>query len=159
MPGTAPPDPTTMEILAAVLSFLAASLPAAIGVTVAFLSVRNGAVAARVRTLALPAAVVVAVGAGVQAGTARSPSPGQTAMLALAAIGLVVLRWRPWRSLAAGTVLAGALGALLPVAPSSVSRLPNALLTATHILGVLIWVGGLIVLAAAGPAQPAHTDR
>ncbi|MCV7070070.1 hypothetical protein H7H73_05775, partial [Mycobacterium rufum] len=37
MPATVPPAPTLIEILTAVLVFLAASLPVAIGITVAFL--------------------------------------------------------------------------------------------------------------------------
>lgn len=150
MPGTVPPDPPPIEILTAVLSTLAASLPVAIGIAVAFLAVRDGPVAARIRTLAVPAAVVVAGGAVLQFCTARTPSPGQTAMFAAAVAGLVLLRWRPSPWLAAGTAVAGALGALVPVMPSSLAALPRALLTATHILGALIWVGGLIVLAAAG---------
>lgn len=150
MPGSVPPDPTLIDILTAVLSTLAASLPVAIGITVAFLTLRDGPVAARVRTLAVPAAVVVTVGAVVQFCTARSPSPGQAALFALAVVGLVLLRWRPWRWPAGGTALAGALGALVPVVPSSLSALPRTLLTATHILGALVWVGGLVVLAAAG---------
>lgn len=150
MPGTVPPDPTTIEILTAVLTFLAASLPVAIGITVAFLTERDGPVAARVRTLALPAAVVVTVGAVIQFSTARSPSPGQAALFALAVVGLVLLRWRPSRWLACGAALAAALSALFPIMPSSLGDLPRTLLTATHVLGALTWVGGLIVLAAAG---------
>lgn len=150
MPGTVPPDPTLIEVLTAVLFTLAASLPVAIGIAVAFLAVRDGPVAAWVRTLAVPAAVVVTGGAVLQFCTARTPSPGQAAMFAVAVAGLVLLRWRPSRWLAGGTALAGALGALVPVLPSSVAGLPRTLLTATHILGALIWVGGLVVLAAAG---------
>ncbi|KMO74376.1 hypothetical protein BST22_15425 [Mycolicibacterium chubuense] len=150
MPGTVPPDPSPIEILTAVLSTFAASLPVAIGIAVAFLAVRDGPVAARIRTLALPAAVVVAGSAVLQFCTARTPSPGQTATFAAAVAGLVLLRWRPSPWPAAGTAVAGALGALIPVMPSSLAALPRALLTATHVLGALIWVGGLIVLAAAG---------
>jgi putative copper resistance protein D len=150
MPGTVPPDPSPIEILTEVLSTLAASLPVAIGIVVAFLAVRGGPVAARIRTLALPAAVVLAGGAVLQFCTARAPSPGQTAMFAAAVAGLVLLRWRPSPWPAAGTAVAGALGGLIPVMPSSLAALPRALLTATHVLGALIWVGGLIVLAAAG---------
>ena len=150
MPATVPPDPTLIEILTAVLVFLAASLPVAIGITVAFLAAGDGAVAARVRTLAVPAAVVVAVGVVAARCTARSPSPDQAVTLALAAAGLVALRRRSSRTLAAVTALAGALGALLPIAPSALSGLTRALPTATHVLGALIWIGGLIVLATAG---------
>lgn len=150
MPGTVPPDPSPIEILTAVLSTLAASLPVAIGIAVAFLAARDGPVAARIRTLAVPAAVVVAGGAVLQFCTARTASPVQTAMFAAAVAGLVLLSWRPSPWLAAGTAVAGALGALVPVMPSSLAGLSRALLTATHILGALIWVGGLIVLAAAG---------
>jgi putative copper resistance protein D len=70
-------------------------------------------------------------------------------MLTLAAVGLAVLRWRPSRWAAEGIALAGALGALLPVVVPF-SGPARTLLTATHVLGALIWVGGLVVLAAAG---------
>lgn len=94
MPGSVPPDPTLVEILTSVFLFLAASLPIAIGTTLAVVAERGGVVAARVRALAVPAAVILALSS-----IARPASTLQIAVDAAAVLRLVVLRWRTWRGL------------------------------------------------------------
>ena len=150
MPVSVPPDPTLIEILSSVLLFLAASLPVAIGITLAVVAEPGGTVAARVRTLAVPASVLLVVTTAVQVWTARSTSTAQIAMDAVAVLGLAALCSRPSRGLAAVTALAGAGAALLPVMPSSLAAAPRGVLTSVHVLGALVWVGGLVVLAVAG---------
>lgn len=113
----------------------------------------GGLVAERVRALALPAAILVFVAAlpafpAADSGAAKIELIG----LVLTGLGLVALRARASRPLAAGVAGIAACSAFLPNVPVSftLNDVAHDLLTAAHVLGMQIWTGGLIVLALAG---------
>jgi putative copper export protein len=165
-----------VEIGTEVVQWLGLSVPVGVGMTVAVLAIpetRGGVVAKRVRTLALPTAVLVLVAAVVKyltadSGIGRTPHADLLAALELgglllAGLGLVVLWARPSRPLAGCVAAIALLTSLVPnlVLPvSSLDGLARNLLTAAHVLGMQVWTGGLMVLAVAGlvarmgPAQP-----
>lgn len=165
MAGAGPPAPSLVDIGTEVLQWLALSVPLGVGMTVAALAMpeeRGGVVAKRVRTLALPAAVLVLITALVKVLTAGAGRSGaahagllaalQIGGLVLAGVGLVLVWRRPSRPLAGGIAIVTLLAAFVPNLPFSftLNGLAHNLLTAAHVLGMQVWVGGLIVLALAG---------
>lgn len=172
MAGSAPPTPTFVEVSAQVLYYLGLSAAFGIGLAVAVLTIpqaRGGEIARRVRHFALPAVALVLVTAIVHFAAAPSARGGtdversvlQAGGYALILLGLVGLRWRGTR--VAGAVLAAcaAVTAAIPELPTSIPtavRAATTMLTFAHVLGALTWVGGLVVLAAAGLIDRRRSD-
>ena len=164
MAGSAPPNPTLVEVGAQVLYYLGLSTAFGIGMAVAVLTIpqtRGGEVAARVRQFALPAVAVVVLTAVVHFAAAPGGSGGtdvelsalQAGGYALILLGLVAMRLRGTRTAGAVLAVCAAVTAAIPELPPSIptgARAATTLLTLAHVLGALTWVGGLLVLAAAG---------
>ncbi|WP_141564378.1 CopD family protein [Mycolicibacterium palauense] len=77
----------------------------------------------------------------------------QFGIFVLVAAGLVGMRSRDSRGLAIAVTAITVIGAMIPHIPTSFSPIDGLVrnvLIAAHILGMMFWVGGLIVLAAAG---------
>ena len=132
-------------------------VPVGVGLTMAALTGRDGAVAERARLLAVPAAGLALVGALVQ----FFVTPAESGVLPLlqflgtllVAAGLVALRNRPSPGVGWGIVVIAVLAAVVPELPTSalsVNAVAKFLLVSTHITGMLVWVGGLAVLAIVG---------
>jgi putative copper export protein len=150
-----------LGIATGVVDHLGLGMAVGVGLTAAALAMpeeRGGVVAPRVRRLAMPAAALVASAAvlHVVAPTAKHQGAAaltQTAAYALVAIGLL-LTWRhSSRWLAGGVAAAAVVTAAIPEIPLTAPTLDVAmrdLLTFLHITGALVWVGGLVVLSAAG---------
>jgi putative copper export protein len=154
VPGTSPPAPAFVDIVIEVVHFLSLSVPAAIGMTIAAYAIpesRGGLVSKTVRRLALPTAVFVAACAVAQYVVA--PTVVELVVTLVVAAGLAVL-WRLGsRALAAAVTAVALVGVLIPLVPSTVTSLDSlarSVLTAVHVLAATFWVGGLVVLAAAG---------
>lgn len=169
MAGSAPPAPAFVAVATEALHWLSLSVPVGVGLTVAVLAIpenRGGVVAAKVRALSVPFAALVAVGALVQYFCAP-PGRGDGFVLRvlpvlqligalLAAFGLVLLSRRSSRRIALGVGALAALTAVLPDIPRSaptLNALAHDVLTAAHVLGALVWVGGLVVLSVVGIAS------
>ena len=164
MTGFAPPTPTLVEVSAQVLYYLGLSTAFGIGMAVAALTIpqsHGGEVARRVRGFALPAVALVVITAVVHLTTAPSGheatesarSALQAGGYALVLLGLIGLRLRGTRTSGAVLAACAAVTAAVPVLPTSVppaARVASTVLTLAHVLGALAWVGGLVVLAAAG---------
>jgi len=158
---TAPPAPALLDVVTGVLDHLGLATAVGVGLTIAALAMpeeRGGVVAPRVRRLAVPAAVVVAVAVVLHVVTlSAKPQDGvtlaETVCYALTAIGLLLV-WRlPSRWLAGGVAAVAVVAASAGEIPLTAPKLDVAmrdLLTFVHIVGALVWVGGLVVLAAAG---------
>lgn len=152
MPGTAPPAPAVVEVVTQVVYHLSLSVPLGIGLAVGAFAVPNGPVSRQVRRLAVPAAIVVIVGIALQwneAAHLTGPVLVQLAALALAACGLVAMRWTDSRALARAVAAIGIVAAVAPEIPlqwANVSRVATNALTAVHVLAAITWVGGLVVL-------------
>lgn len=152
MPGTAPPTPAVVEVVTQVVYHLSLSVPLGIGLAVGALAVPDGPVSRQVRRLAVPAAIVVVIGIALQlqaAAHVTGPALVQLLALALAACGLVAMRWTNSRALARGVAAIAIVAAVVPETPlqwTNVSRVASNALTAVHVLGAITWVGGLAVL-------------
>ncbi|AFM19882.1 putative copper export protein [Mycolicibacterium chubuense NBB4] len=139
---------------AEVVHFLSLSVPAAIGLTIAFLAIpeaRGGVVSQNVRRLALPTALAVAVWAAAQ--FVLSAAVSDLVVALLLAAGLVVLRTRASRPVAAAVTATAVVGAVIPLLPATVGSLDSlarSVLTVVHVVAATLWVGGLVVLGAAG---------
>lgn len=114
--------------------------------------------APRARSLAMPAAILVAVTTVVHvvalSATHHSAATlAETAGYALVAIGLLVVWRRRSRRLAGGVaalaVVTASIGEI-PLAPPTLGVAMRDALTFLHILGALSWVGGLVALAGIG---------
>jgi putative copper export protein len=164
MAGSAPPTPTFVETSAQVLYYLGLSTAFGIGMTVAALTIpqyRGGAIARRVRGFALPAVALVVITAVVHFAAApggRGGNDGERSVLqaggyVLVILGLVAMRLRGNRTAGAVVAVCAAVTVAVPELPTSVptaARAATTVLTLAHVLGALTWVGGLVVLAAAG---------
>jgi putative copper export protein len=165
MAGSAPPTPTVVEVSTQVLYYFGLSTAFGIGMAVSALTIhqRNGGeVARRVRGFALPAVALVAITAvlhfAAASGGRGSTDTGRIALqvggYALVLVSLIVLALRGTRTVGAVLAVSAAVTAAVPELPwSSVptaSRAASTALTLVHIFGALTWVGGLVVLAAAG---------
>ncbi|WP_144418170.1 copper resistance D family protein [Mycobacterium sp. EPa45] len=119
----------------------------------------DGPVSRRVRSLAVPAALFVTLGLVLQVRAAAHVTGltlVQLLALALAACGLVSMRRTKSRALAGGVTALALLAAVVPEIPlqySNLSRVATDVLTAVHVLGAMVWVGGLVVLAATAIAM------
>ncbi|KAA0111304.1 copper resistance D family protein [Mycolicibacterium sp. P1-5] len=155
MPGTAPPLPDAVEVATQVVGYLSLAIPLGIGLTVGALAVpesHGGLVSRRVRSLAVPTAVLVVLGLAVQF-RAVSHLTGLTLIqlvaMVLTACGLVAMRWTSSRALARGVAAVTVVAAISPVIPvqyANLSRVASSALTTVHVLGAMTWVGGLVVL-------------
>lgn len=68
-------------------------------------------------------------------------------------VALLVVGARGSRVVAGGLATATLVTAMIPdipLAPPTVDGMAHSLITLTHVLGALFWIGGLVVLAAAG---------
>lgn len=155
--ASAPPAPSFVQIVTELLYYLSVSVPVAIGFTVAALAVpenRDGVVSRHVRRLAMPAATLVAVAAALRSfgPASRGADVRELAAFAVVIAGLIAMRGSASRRVAAAVTTVGTITALLPTVPASWSfnAVMRAALTAAHVLGAIAWVGGLVVLAAAG---------
>lgn len=155
------PAPALLDVATGVIDHLGLSMAVGVGLTIAALAMpeeRGGVVAPRVRSLALPAAVLVALTAVLHVVTpaAKHQSAAaltQTAAYALVVVGLLVVWRHSSRWLAGGVAAAALVTASIPEIPITATTFDVAmrdLLTFLHITGALVWVGGLVVLAAAG---------
>ncbi|OMC28954.1 hypothetical protein A5740_19135 [Mycobacterium sp. GA-1841] len=130
MAGSAPPAPGFVAVATEALHWLSLSVPVGIGLSIAVLALpeNRGVVAETVRSLVLPAAALVAVGALVQfffsppgrgSGLAVQVLPGaQLAGALSAALGLVLMRTTTSRRLAAAVAVVATLTAVLhPIFP------------------------------------------
>jgi putative copper export protein len=129
------PTAAVVAVVAAVEFFAATARSAHVGFLGAF------SVDAVSAFLASPPARGSALGGGVTAFA-------QFAVFVLVALGLVAMSRRPSRRAACAVTVGAALGAFVPNLP--VGNLARNALTALHVLGAQFWVGGLLVLAAAG---------
>jgi len=159
VPGSAPPTPAAVEVAADVIQFLSLSLPLGIGMAVGALAIpedRGGLVSRWVRSLTVPAALIVLLGAALQLHSAAQITATaliEFAALVLAAGGLLAMRWTPSRLLARGVLIAAVLAVMIPkipLAPTTLTRMVSTALTTVHLLGAMTWVGGLAALAATG---------
>jgi putative copper export protein len=164
MAGSAPPTPTFVEVSAQVLYYLGLSTAFGIGMAIAALTIpqrRGGHIARLVRGFALPAAAWVVTTAVVHFAAAPKGRDGndfklnalQAGGYVLIVLGLVALRFRGTRTAGAVLAVCAIATATLPELPTSVptaARAATLVLTLAHIVGALTWVGGLVVLAAAG---------
>lgn len=167
MPGTAPPAPAAIEVVTQVVYHLTLSVPLGIGLAVGALAVPDGPVSRQVRRLGVPAAILVVIGIALQ-WHATAQATGlvlvQLLALALAACGLVAMRWTNSRALARGVAAVAIVAAVIPEFPvqwANVSRVAANALTAVHVLGATTWVGGLVVLPASAIAlrrSATHVD-
>ncbi|MBU9762680.1 CopD family protein [Mycobacterium sp. TNTM28] len=172
MAGSAPPAPNLVAVVTEALHWASLSVPVGIGLTIAVLAIppdRGGVVAEKVRALSVPAAVFVALAALAQYFVAP-PGRGdgfavhvlpliQLGGALVVALGLVLLHGRSSRRLAGGVVAVAVLTAVLPNIPRSVpslNGLAHNVSTAGHVIGALVWVGGLVVLSVAGIASSAR---
>ncbi|APE17137.1 hypothetical protein BOH72_19665 [Mycobacterium sp. WY10] len=158
MPGTAPPAPAAVEVVTQVVYYLSLSVPLGMGLTVGAFAVPDGPVSRGVRSLGVPAALLVVLGLVLHL-RATTHVTGlalvQSLALALVACGLVAMRWTNSRALARGVAAVALAAAVLPVIPlqySNLSRVASNALTAVHVIGAVTWVGGLVVLAATAVA-------
>ncbi|MEZ0356149.1 CopD family protein [Mycobacterium sp. SA01] len=161
MPGPTPPAPAAVDVVTQVVYYLSLSIPLGIGLTIGALAIpesQGGLVARQVRSLAVPAAIVVLVGIVLQfraAATLSVMTLTQLVAMVLAGCGLVALRWSRSRTLPLGIAAVAAVAAVIPEIPVkfvNLTRLVSNVLTAVHVLGAITWVGGLVVLAATGIA-------
>jgi len=164
MASSAPPTPAFVEVSTQVLYYLGLSTAFGIGMAVAALTIpqhRGGELARRVRGFALPAVVLVAITAVVHFTAASGGRGGaDTGRIALQAGGyalilmsLIGLALRGTRTVGAVLAVSVAVTAAVPELPSSIptaSRTASTALTLVHVFGALTWVGGLVVLTAAG---------
>jgi putative copper export protein len=164
MAGSAPPTPTFVEVSAQVLYYLGLSTAFGIGMAIAALTIpqcRGGEVARRVRGFALPAVAWVVITAVVHFAAAPNGrgdsgfelNAAQAGGYVLIVLGLVGLRFRGTRPAGAVLAVCAIATAAVPELPTSIptaARAATIVLTLAHIVGALTWVGGLVVLAAAG---------
>ncbi|WP_431237845.1 CopD family protein [Mycolicibacterium aichiense] len=161
MPGPTPPAPAAIDVVTQVVYYLSLSIPLGIGLTIGALAApesQGGLVARQVRSLSVPAAIVVLVGIALQLRAVANLSVMTLAPLValmLAVCGLVAMRWSQSRALPLGIAAVAVAAAVIPEIPIkflNLSRAMSNVLTAVHVLGAITWVGGLVVLAAAGIA-------
>lgn len=146
------------------LYYLGLSSALGVGLAIAALTIpqsRGGLASQRIRRLALPAAILVTVSAVLHFFTALHGEPGSARPVDVVAAGGYVaivtsLIWL-WKR---GSRLAGSFAMVAVVATASIPEIrftattlsgsmSNAL-TVAHLLGALVWIGGLVVLAVAG---------
>ncbi len=168
MPGPTPPAPAALDVVTQVVYYLSLSIPLGIGLTAGALAIpesQGGLVARQVRTLAVPAAIVVLLGVVLQFRAAAHLSVmtlTQLLAMVLAGCGLVAMRWSRSRTLPLGVAAVAVVAAVIPEIPvtfANLSRVVSNVLTAVHVLGAITWVGGLVVLAATGIAGRRTTTR
>ncbi|MCV7344894.1 CopD family protein [Mycolicibacterium rhodesiae] len=168
MPGPTPPTPAAIDVVTQVVYYLSLSIPLGIGLAISALAApesQGGPVARQVRSLGVPAAIVVLTGVVLQVRAAAHLSAmtlAQLFVLTLAACGLVAMRWNQSRTLPLGVAAAAVVAAVIPEIPmkfTNLTRLVSSVLTAVHVLGAITWVGGLVVLAATGIAGRRNTIR
>ncbi|QEN12209.1 CopD family protein [Mycolicibacterium sp. ELW1] len=168
MPGPTPPAPAALDVVTQVVYYLSLSIPLGMGLTVGALAIpesRGGLIARQVRSLAVPAAIVVLLGVVLQFRAAAHLSVMTLAplfALMLAACGLVAMRWSQSRTLPLGVAVVAAVAAVIPEIPvtfANLSRVVSNVLTAVHVLGATTWVGGLVVLGATGIAVRRNMTR
>lgn len=185
--AAAPPQPAAAMVLIKVGYYLGVSAATGVGLALALLAARDGAVSAAVRRLVLPVAGVAVVtgllnfvgqaAKAAKVGVARGfggevladyvhAAPGHGQQVGPGAIGLIQLggcavvvvamialavrgtRAAAWAVLALGVVTASIPN--LPYGSAGVAGMAKDLLAMVHVLGVVLWVGGLVVLAGAG---------
>ena len=164
MSGPLPPTPTFLEESTQVLYYLGLSSALGIGLAVAALTIPRscgGLVSERIRRLALPAAFLVTMSAVLhffttlhgEPDSARPVDVVQAGGYVLTVAGLIWLWKRGSRLAGSFSMVAVVATASIPeirvTAPTLSGSVANAL-TIAHILGALVWIGGLVVLAAAG---------
>lgn len=161
MSTAAPPAPPLVDVVSGVLDHLSLASAVGVGLTVAALAMsedRGGVVAPRVRGLAMPVGMLVALTVVLHVvvpSTKRQDGVtlAETVGYAMVAIGLLLVWRHPSRWLAGGVAAVAVVTASVPEIPLAAPTLDVAmrdLLTFAHITGALVWVGGLVVLAAAG---------
>lgn len=157
MPGSAPPPPELVAVVSEVVYFVSLALPLGIGITVAWLAIaeRSGGLVSRhARNVALPAAVIVVIGAVLQlraAAHVTGVTLTEVSALLLAACGLAAMRWSSSPLLARAVVAVAVVAVVIPhipLSPTTLTRLASTVLTTVHLLGAMTWVGGLVALAA-----------
>ncbi|WP_319435915.1 CopD family protein [Mycobacterium sp. RTGN5] len=168
MPGTAPPNPAAIAVFTQVIYYLSVAIPLGMGMTVGVLAIpenHGGLVSRQARSIAVPAAVIVGLGAALQFhATTRITGwvLSQVAVLGLAACGLLGLRWTSSRPLARAVAIMAILAAVIPRVPmasNTLSRIATNVLVTVHLLCAMTWVGGLTVLAATALAARRHVIR